>query len=134
MTMPSATGTAPPESPVPAPRATKGIPRAAQTRTAAATCRVDVGSTTACGTARCVPSPSVSYVRSAVESAIRFARPTARSRSASRLTSRSLPGRLGGQRVILKYRNGDAAPSVLRVAVTVNDMRNVDPMSDCVLG
>ena len=52
ITMPSATGTAPPERPVPAPRATNGTPCASQARTAATTCSVVAGSTTASGTAR----------------------------------------------------------------------------------
>ena len=52
MTMPSAIGIAPPESPVPAPRATNGTPWAAHTRTAATTSAVERGSTTASGIAR----------------------------------------------------------------------------------
>ena len=35
MTIPSATGSAPPESPVPAPRATNGMPASLQIRTTA---------------------------------------------------------------------------------------------------
>ena len=46
---------------MPAPRATNGTPAARQARTAAATWAVDVGSTTACGIARWLASPSVSY-------------------------------------------------------------------------
>ena len=58
ITIPSAIGTAPPESPVPAPRATNGMPRSWHTRTAACTCAVVRGSTTACGTARWPVRPS----------------------------------------------------------------------------
>ena len=43
ITMPSATGSAPPESPVPAPRATKGTPSRAQMRTTACTSAVEPG-------------------------------------------------------------------------------------------
>ena len=86
ITMPSATGTAPPESPVPAPRATNGAPCARQARTAACTSSVDRGRTTACGTARWPVRPSHSYVRSSAGSEI-MSGPSARSRSATRLTA-----------------------------------------------
>ena len=58
ITTPSATGSAPPESPVPAPRATNGTPRAWQARTTACTCSVVSGRTTSDGTTRCPVSPS----------------------------------------------------------------------------
>ena len=50
--MPSATGTAPPERPVPAPRATNGTPCFSHARTVAITCSLVAGSATASGTAR----------------------------------------------------------------------------------
>ena len=43
MTIPSATGSAPPERPVPAPRATNGTPSRAQSRTTACTSSVEPG-------------------------------------------------------------------------------------------
>ena len=43
MTIPSATGSAPPESPVPAPRATNGIAASLQMRTTACTSAVVAG-------------------------------------------------------------------------------------------
>jgi hypothetical protein len=52
MTIPSATGSAPPESPVPAPRATNGTRWRAHSRTTAATSSVDAGSTTRAGVTR----------------------------------------------------------------------------------
>ena len=58
MTTPSATGSAPPERPVPAPRATNGTPCSAHTRTAAATCAASRGSSTSSGTTRYPVSPS----------------------------------------------------------------------------
>ena len=58
MTTPSATGSAPPERPVPAPRATNGTSAPAQVRTTAATCSVVSGSTTAAGETRRPVSPS----------------------------------------------------------------------------
>ena len=58
MTIPSATGSAPPDRPVPAPRATNGIRSRAQTRTTAATSSVLAGSTTSAGTTRKPVSPS----------------------------------------------------------------------------
>ena len=64
MTMPSATGSAPPERPVPAPRATNGIACAAQARTTACTCSVVSGRQTSPGITRRPVSPSHSYVRS----------------------------------------------------------------------
>ena len=60
---------------MPAPRATNGTPAARQARTAAATWAVDVGSTTACGIARWLASPSVSYVRSAAGAVIMLSGP-----------------------------------------------------------
>ncbi len=56
--MPSATGMAPPERPVPAPRATNGAPCRPQISTAADTSAAVRGSTTASGTARHPVSPS----------------------------------------------------------------------------
>ena len=55
---PSACGTAPPDRPVPLPRATNGTPARAHTRTTAATSAADSGSTTSAGTVRCEVSPS----------------------------------------------------------------------------
>ena len=62
--MPSATGSAPPESPVPAPRATKGMRSSLQIRTTACTSAASAGSATSAGTTRRPVSPSHSYVRS----------------------------------------------------------------------
>ncbi len=59
-TIPSATGSAPPDNPVPAPRATKGTPSRAQMRTTPCTSAVDPGSTTSSGIARQPVSPSQS--------------------------------------------------------------------------
>ena len=86
MTMPSATGTAPPERPVPAPRATNGAPWVRHTRTAACTSSVVRGRTTASGTARWPVRPSHSYIRSSAGSEMTASVPSARSRSATRLT------------------------------------------------
>src|SRR5205823_4031096 len=55
---PSACGNAPPDRPVPEPRATKGTRCAAQARTTAAICSADSGSTTRPGTTRYCASPS----------------------------------------------------------------------------
>lgn len=52
MSTPSGCGSAPPESPVPDPRATNGTPAAAHARTTPATCCAVCGSTTTAGTAR----------------------------------------------------------------------------------
>ena len=60
MTIPSATGKAPPESPVPAPRATKGTRSRAQIRTTACTSSVEPGRTTSSGCERQPVSPSQS--------------------------------------------------------------------------
>src|SRR5690606_22985846 len=49
ITTPLSKALAPPDRPVPAPRGTTGTPASAQTRTAAATCSVVVGRTTASG-------------------------------------------------------------------------------------
>ena len=57
MTPPSG-GRLPPLSPVPAPRATKGIPASWSIRTTAATSSVVVGYTTAWGAFRSMVSPS----------------------------------------------------------------------------
>ncbi len=60
ITTASASGSAPPESEVPAPRGTTRTPFAWQYRSTAATCSVLDGSTTASGTCRYALSPSVS--------------------------------------------------------------------------
>jgi hypothetical protein len=52
MTRPSATGSAPPDRPVPAPRATNGTWSRAHSRTTAATSSVVAGSTTSAGVTR----------------------------------------------------------------------------------
>ena len=57
-TTPPAMGVAPPESPVPAPRATNGTRAAWHARTTACTSSVVPGSATSSGTARCPVSPS----------------------------------------------------------------------------
>src|SRR5260370_1177925 len=54
---------APPDRPVPAPRGTKGMPRAASKRTTATTSSRLPGSTATRGTRRWVGSPSRAYVR-----------------------------------------------------------------------
>ena len=64
ITIPSATGSAPPESPVPAPRATNGIRSSLQSRTTACTSSALPGSATSAGTTRRPVRPSHSYVRS----------------------------------------------------------------------
>jgi hypothetical protein len=64
ITIPSATGVAPPDRPDPAPRATQGTPARWQARTTAWTSSVDPGSTTADGVTAYCRSPSDSYVRS----------------------------------------------------------------------
>src|SRR5947209_8042317 len=61
---PSCTGRAPPERPLPEPRATHGTPAAWQARTTAATSSAVPGSTAARGTAAYWSRPSDSYVRS----------------------------------------------------------------------
>jgi hypothetical protein len=58
MMMPPATGSAPPESPVPAPRGTMGSPASRASRTQAATSSVEPGSTTISGRMRRPSSPS----------------------------------------------------------------------------
>ena len=63
-TIPSATGSAPPERPVPAPRATNGIRSSLQIRTTACTSSTLPGSATSAGTTRAPVRPSHSYVRS----------------------------------------------------------------------
>src|SRR5712692_6232794 len=64
MTIPPATGSAPPERPVPAPRATNGIRSSLQSRTTARTSSTLPGSATSAGTTRRPVRPSHSYVRS----------------------------------------------------------------------
>ncbi len=58
MSTPSLRGSAPPDSPVPEPRATNGTPAPAQARTTAAICSARSGSTTSAGAVRCAVSPS----------------------------------------------------------------------------
>jgi hypothetical protein len=55
---PSWCGRAPPDSPVPLPRATNGTPAEAHAATTDATSPADAGSTTSAGTLRCEVSPS----------------------------------------------------------------------------
>ena len=55
---PSWCGSAPPDSPVPLPRATNGTPARAHSVTTAATSSAVAGSTTSAGTLRCEVSPS----------------------------------------------------------------------------
>ena len=55
---PSATGSAPPDNPVPAPRATYGTPAATHARTTPATSSAVRGSTATPGTTRCPVNPS----------------------------------------------------------------------------
>ena len=55
---PSSRGSAPPDSPVPLPRATNGTPAAAHAATTEATSAAVPGSTTRAGTDRCEVSPS----------------------------------------------------------------------------
>jgi hypothetical protein len=58
MSTPSETGSAPPESPEPEPRATHGTFSRAHARTTACTCSALPGSTAAAGSARYCRSPS----------------------------------------------------------------------------
>ena len=55
---PSERGSAPPDSPVPLPRATNGTPAAAHARTTEATSADVAGSTASAGTQRCEVRPS----------------------------------------------------------------------------
>ena len=55
---PSECGTAPPDRPVPLPRATNGTPCSAHARTTPATSSAVLGSTTRAGVVRCEVSPS----------------------------------------------------------------------------
>ena len=55
---PSRCGSAPPDRPVPLPRATNGTPAPAHSATTAATSAAEPGSTTSAGTHRCEVSPS----------------------------------------------------------------------------
>ncbi len=83
ITIPSAIGIAPPERPVPAPRATNGTPWSDAIATAAATSAVVRGSTTACGIARQPVRPSHSYVRSSAGSVSTASRGSAARSSAT---------------------------------------------------
>ena len=58
MRMPSSTGSAPPDRPEPAPRATHGTPACAQARTHAWTSAAEPGSTAARGEEEYCSSPS----------------------------------------------------------------------------
>ena len=60
ITTASCSAKAPPERPVPLPRAMNGTPSSAQQRTTAATCSVVSGSTTSGGWWRCRVRPSQS--------------------------------------------------------------------------
>src|SRR3712207_4062715 len=81
---PSALGSAPPDRPVPEPRATKGTPASEQSRTVSTTCCRLSASTTIAGVTLKLANPSHSYVRTCVRSVSTRSMPTAvRSRSAS---------------------------------------------------
>ena len=88
ITTPSATGSAPPDRPVPAPRATNGTPCSWQSRTTAATCSAVSGRTTSSGIARQPVSASHSYTRSCSGSAI-----TASGGSSAPIEARNASGR-----------------------------------------
>src|SRR3954447_18906275 len=60
---PSSCGTAPPERPDPAPRATHGTSSLWQSATTCCTCSVELGSTTTHGVTAYCSRPSDSYVR-----------------------------------------------------------------------
>ena len=62
--MPPSAGRHPPDSPVPAPRATNGSLSRLASFTTAETCSVEVGNTTKSASARNSVSPSDSYTRS----------------------------------------------------------------------
>src|SRR6266511_1172618 len=96
MTIPSATGSAPPERPVPAPRATNGIRSALQSRTTACTSSTLPGSATSAGTTRWPVRPSHSYVRSCSGSRIVSVVAANRSSSSDLIPRPSLtPSKLG---------------------------------------
>src|ERR671921_1221194 len=81
---PSALGSAPPDRPVPEPRATKGTPASEQSRTVSTTCCRLSASTTIAGVTLKFANPSHSYVRTCARSVSTRSVPTAvRSRSAS---------------------------------------------------
>src|SRR4051794_39044529 len=81
---PSALGSAPPDRPVPEPRATKGTPASEQSRTVSTTCCRLSASTTIAGVTLKLANPSHSYVRTCARSVSTRSVPTAvRSRSAS---------------------------------------------------
>ena len=94
---PSSAGSAPPDRPEPAPRATNGTPASWQARTMACTSSADPGSTTAPGVALKCMSPSDSYVRSASRSVTTCSEPlmraicSTRSPTAIASPSRSTP-------------------------------------------
>src|SRR3954471_6930337 len=80
---PSSLGTAPPDRPEPAPRATHGTCASWQRRTTRWTCSALSGSTTMRGVTAYWSSPSDSYVRFACGCVTTYSAPTARSSSAS---------------------------------------------------
>ncbi len=67
------TGSAPPDSPVPEPRGTIGMPAACASFTTSTTSAVEAGRTTMAGEARKLVSASDSYVRSPALSVMQFA-------------------------------------------------------------
>src|SRR5216110_1882185 len=80
-TIPPSAGRQPPESPVPAPRATKGNLARFASRTTAATCSAEVGKTTKSASARKSVRPSDSYTSSSSGSESTAPPPTIASRS-----------------------------------------------------
>src|SRR5271169_1770409 len=70
------TGSAPPERPVPAPRATRARPFARASFTTATTSSVEAGRTTREGVTRKLVSPSHSYVRRSEGLEMQFRGPT----------------------------------------------------------
>ena len=81
---PSTTGSAPPDRPEPAPRATHGTPSSEHARTTSRTSPALPGRTTAPGVTRYCSSPSDSYVRSWIDSVSTCSLPQiARRRSSS---------------------------------------------------
>src|SRR5581483_11684206 len=84
-TTPPTAATAPPLRPVPAPRGITGTSKRWATRTAAATCSVDSGKTTACGSPRSIVP---SYSKAISSSGVEMTRSRPSPRSSSRTTSR----------------------------------------------
>ena len=79
---PSGRGSAPPDRPVPEPRATNGTPAAWHSPTTCRTSSALPGSTAAPGRERSFANPSDSYVASSASSRTMPSGPTMRSRSA----------------------------------------------------